>query len=160
MHLIRKVYNSPMTSESCVDDINQASSPNRPNFGLDRWKSLGKPHATDTKCGFTLLFVSTNVEKPLRNARVTSRVVQQIDCILSSFSSSFNWFIFLVVIFFFRECVVSLLRLPRFQFGFIQLMFSTWYARYVYLFCCFFRLLLFLLSYPQICWLRTIKWNI
>lgn len=71
-----------MTSALCVDEMNQASSPNRPNLYLDRRKSLGKPHATDTKYGLTLLLGSIKVENPLRNARVTSRVVQQIDCIL------------------------------------------------------------------------------
>lgn len=102
--------NSPMTSEFCVDEINQASSPNRPNLGLDRWKSLGNPHATDTKCGFTLLFGSTNVEKPFRNARATSRVVQQIDCIFSLLLAAFILLLFFLLLYYYYyycECKVS-----------------------------------------------------
>lgn len=90
-----------MTSAFCVDALNHASSPNLPNWYLDRRKSLGKPQATETKCGLTLLLGSTSVEKPLRNARDTSRVVQQIDCILLpfflayAFFNSFSRFLFL-----------------------------------------------------------------
>lgn len=45
------VHHLPMTSAFCVDEMNQASSPNRPNLCFDRRKSLGKPHATDTNRG-------------------------------------------------------------------------------------------------------------
>ena len=87
-----------MTSAFCVDATNQASSPNRPNLYFDRRKSLGKPHATDTKCGLTLLLGSTSVEKPFRSARDTSRVVQQIDCIFFLFLAfRFYRFVFLVL---------------------------------------------------------------
>ena len=77
----------PITSAFLPDVVNQASSPNLPNLYLERWKSLGKPQATETKWGFIRLFGSINVEKLLRNARVRARVVQQIDCILCLFCS-------------------------------------------------------------------------
>lgn len=72
----------PITSAlfDCV--ANQASSPNFPNLYLERIKSFGNPHATDTNRGFCLLFGSINVEKPLRKALDRNRVVQQIDCII------------------------------------------------------------------------------
>lgn len=91
-----------MTSAFCVLATNQASSPNRPNLYFDRRKSLGKPHATDTKCGLTLLLGSTNVEKPLRNARDTSRVVQQIDCIFSSLLSLSSFSLLFSIFFYFK----------------------------------------------------------
>lgn len=70
-----------MTSAEFVDEIKYASSPNRPNLYFVPRISLGKPHATDTKCGLTLWLGSTNVDSPLRRARVTTRVVHAIDCI-------------------------------------------------------------------------------
>lgn len=71
----------PITSAFCVDAMNHASSPNLPNLYLERKKSFGNPHATDTKWGLTFVLGSTSVENPLRNARENRRVVQQIDCI-------------------------------------------------------------------------------
>lgn len=74
-----------MTSAEFVDEMNHASSPNRPNLYLVPKISLGNPQATDTKCGFTFWLGSINVEKPLRSARVKTRVVQAIDCMADDF---------------------------------------------------------------------------
>lgn len=93
-----------MTSAFCVDAMNQASSPNLPNLYLDRRKSLGKPHATETRCGLTLAFGSTSVEKPLFNARDTSRVVQQIDCIFTFLLFRCVSFTLFAEFYFYCEC--------------------------------------------------------
>lgn len=71
-----------MTSAELVDDMNHASSPNRPNLYLLPRISLGNPQATDTKCGFTFWLGSISVAKPEHSARVTTRVVHASDCML------------------------------------------------------------------------------
>lgn len=73
-----------MTSAVLICVENQASSPNLPNLYLEqRRKSLGKPQATDTNRGRGLLLGSISVENP-RSALDKYRVVQQIDCIITS----------------------------------------------------------------------------
>lgn len=78
---MNSLRNLPMTSAELVDEINHASSPNRPSLYLLPRISLGNPQATDTKCGFTFWLGSINVANPEHNARVTALVVHASDCI-------------------------------------------------------------------------------
>lgn len=71
---------SPMTSAVLICVENQASSPNLPNLYLERRKSFGKPHATDTNRGRGLVLGSISVENPLRSALDKYR---DIDCIIT-----------------------------------------------------------------------------
>lgn len=107
--------------------MNQESSPNLPYLYCERSKSFGKPHATDTKWGFTLVFGSTSVENPLRNARESKRVVQQIDCI-------FFLFRFLNNLLFFFFCYIIYFLYRLFLFFFFRSFFNIFHKNQIELF--------------------------
>lgn len=101
-----------MTSALLVEVLNQESSPYFPGLYLEARKSLGKPHTAEMKCGrdwaeatpppapppppttdvVAAVAESSNVEKPLRNAREINRDVQLSDCISSIFDCNEEFF--------------------------------------------------------------------